>query len=490
MHHIRLASETDFAGWRKAARALILQGIPPADTTWQVAGRDAELFAPTDIASSPGATAGFTVPKAFIELAATAILHRNPERFGLLYRMLHRLHGDPTLLQIPTDADLASLHALAKAVRRDEHKMHAFVRFREVKGESGSHFIAWFEPAHHIVELAASFFVNRFANMIWSILTPEQCAHWNGEDLLFSAGVPKSAAPSEDRVEDIWRSYYASIFNPARLKTKAMQAEMPKKYWRNLPEASLIRPLTEQAERMKRAMIAAEPATPRPVLQRKEPTMPRASKPETTLKRLHAEAEHCRACPLWKDATQVVFGEGPANAEIMFVGEQPGDKEDLAGKPFVGPAGQMFDRALKEAGIARDKTYVTNAVKHFKFVPRGKIRLHQKPSTPEIRACRQWYEAERATIRPALVVALGATAAQSVLGKAVTIGKVRGDIVETSDGVKALVTVHPSYLLRLPDADAQKREYAKFIDDLKIAARALKDLAKKDLAKKGTAQAA
>jgi DNA polymerase len=178
----------------------------------------------------------------------------------------------------------------------------------------------------------------------------------------------------------------------------------------------------------------------------------------------------------------VVFGEGPANADIMFVGEQPGDKEDLAGKPFVGPAGQMFDRALKEAGIARDKTYVTNAVKHFKFVPRGKIRLHQKPSTPEIRACRQWYEAERAAIRPALVVALGATAAQSVLGKAVTIGKMRGDIVETPDGVKALVTVHPSYLLRLPDADAQKREYAKFIDDLKAAARALKGLAKKDSA--------
>jgi len=185
---------------------------------------------------------------------------------------------------------------------------------------------------------------------------------------------------------------------------------------------------------------------------------------------LRDEAADCRACHLWKDATQTVFGEGPQHASVMMVGEQPGDKEDLAGKPFVGPAGQMLDKALKEAGIVRDKVYVTNAVKHFKFVPRGKFRLHQKPATPEIKACRPWYEREKASVKPELVVAMGATAAQSVLGKITPIGKTRGRIIEADDGTQVLVTVHPSYLLRLPDEDARAREYAHFVDDLRIVA--------------------
>jgi uracil-DNA glycosylase family protein len=193
-----------------------------------------------------------------------------------------------------------------------------------------------------------------------------------------------------------------------------------------------------------------------------------------SLKTLREEAADCRACPLWKDATQTVFGEGPPQVEIMLVGEQPGDKEDLAGKPFVGPAGQMLDRALKEAGIDRKKIYVTNAVKHFKFVPRGKIRLHQKPNTQEIKACRPWYERERAAIKPALVVAMGATAAQCVFGKITPINKNRGHPIDLNDGIRALVTVHPSYLLRLPDADARAREYQRFVDDLKIAAALLR----------------
>jgi len=194
----------------------------------------------------------------------------------------------------------------------------------------------------------------------------------------------------------------------------------------------------------------------------------------SSLQTLREEAAHCRACPLWKDATQTVFGEGPAHAPAMLVGEQPGDKEDLAGKPFVGPAGLMLDRALQEAGIDRKKVYVTNAVKHFKFVPRGKIRLHQKPTTPEIKACRQWYERELAAIKPALVVAMGATAAQSVFGKITPINKNRGRLIELDDGIKALVTVHPSYLLRLPDEADKAREYERFVSDLRIAAALLR----------------
>jgi DNA polymerase len=192
---------------------------------------------------------------------------------------------------------------------------------------------------------------------------------------------------------------------------------------------------------------------------------------------LRAKAAECRACPLWKNATQTVFGEGPGHAPLMLVGEQPGDKEDLAGKPFVGPAGRMLDRALEEAGIDRDQVYVTNAVKHFKFVPRGKVRLHQKPNTAEIRACRQWYERELATIRPVLVVAMGATAAQSVFGKVTPINKNRGHLIEL-DAIKTLVTVHPSYLLRLPDQEAKAREYDRFVADLRIAGAELRKAAR------------
>ena len=375
------------------------------------------------------------MPAKFVELAKIAILHRNPERFALLYRLLVAAAQPITIClrsrPIPTCADIA---AMAKAVRRDEHKMHAFVRFREVGRENKSHYVAWFEPEHHIVELAAPFFARRFADMPWSILTPDLCAHWDGHAVSITPGVSKSEAPTEDRLEETWRSYYASIFNPARLKVKAMQKEMPKKYWRNLPEASLIKPLIADAERRASAMIADAPTQPHKAQKRMEPAMPRKPAASSdSIAVLREEAADCRACPLWKDATQTVFGEGPQRAQIMLVGEQPGDKEDLAGKPFVGPAGQMLDRALEEAGIDRTKVYVTNAVKHFKFVPRGKIRLHQKPNTPEIRACRQWYERELASIKPDLVVAMGATAAQSVFGKLTPINKTRGRLIDLDE---------------------------------------------------------
>jgi len=186
------------------------------------------------------------------------------------------------------------------------------------------------------------------------------------------------------------------------------------------------------------------------------------------LRTLAAEAKACRVCPLWAQATQTVFGEGPDSARIMLVGEQPGDVEDIKGRPFVGPAGHLLDRAMAEAGLARDRTYVTNAVKHFKFVPRGKRRIHQKPNSTEIRACNPWLEQELALVDPALVVAMGATAAQGVFGKAMPIGKNRGRVLEHG-GRKVVVTVHPSYLLRLPNEEVKHREYAAFVADLKLA---------------------
>lgn len=479
MQYIALASETDFNGWRQAARDLMLRAVQPADVAWSVRGRAPELFETSAAPPVAAAQGGFNVPAKFIELARMAILHRDPQRFALLYRLLWRLRSHPDLMHIATDHDVARVQAMARAVHRDQHKMEAFVRFREIGREPHNRFVAWFEPEHHIVEATAPFFMRRFADMAWSILTPDVCAHWDGHAISITPGVDRATAPSQDRLEETWRTYYASIFNPARLKVKAMQSEMPQKYWRNLPEARLIKPLITEAGRRSGEMIATAATEPRKPQRREEPVMTEHSAKTTgeTLDTLRAEAADCRACHLWKDATQTVFGEGPRRAPLMLVGEQPGDKEDLAGKPFVGPAGQMLDRALQDAGIDRDKVYVTNAVKHFKFVPRGKIRLHQKPTTAEINACRPWYERERAAIQPALVVALGATAAQSVFGRITPINKTRGRLIELDQHTQALVTVHPSYLLRLPDPDAKAREYDRFVDDLKIAAALLRRLA-------------
>jgi DNA polymerase len=182
---------------------------------------------------------------------------------------------------------------------------------------------------------------------------------------------------------------------------------------------------------------------------------------------LKDEAEHCTRCDLYKYATQTVFGEGSLKADILFVGEQPGDQEDLAGRPFVGPAGQVFNAALEEAGIDRARTYVTNAVKHFKFVQRGKRRLHSKPNGGEIQACRWWIDHERDLIKPPITVALGATAARSLIGKVVTISGTRGQPITLADGGECWVTIHPSFLLRIREEEDRHAERKRFVDDLK-----------------------
>jgi len=190
-----------------------------------------------------------------------------------------------------------------------------------------------------------------------------------------------------------------------------------------------------------------------------------------SLSGLRKAENECRRCPLYKHATQAVPGEGPSHAKVMLVGEQPGDKEDLAGKPFVGPAGRVLDQALADAGIPRNETFVTNAVKHFKFEPRGKRRLHKKPNAHEIERCKWWFEQERAIVEPEVIVALGASAARSVMGRAVTIGKLRGEALRLEGGTRAVITIHPSALLRMQDAAEKRAAYAAFVKDLKVVAR-------------------
>ena len=242
MNEAVLAHQTDFDGWRQAARALVLDGVKPEDVTWNVGGEE-ELFAAATTPQPGSSTETFNVSARFVELAKIAVLHRDRERFALLYRLLWRFRRQHELLDVATDPDVIGVTTMAKAVRRDELKMHAFVRFREIGRERKARYVAWFEPEHHIVELAAPFFARRFADMPWSILTRDLCAHWDGFAISFTPGVSKAMAPTSDRLEETWRRYYATIFNPARLKVKAMSTEMSKNYWRSLPEAPMIKPL-------------------------------------------------------------------------------------------------------------------------------------------------------------------------------------------------------------------------------------------------------
>ena len=253
-----------FAAWREEARALLRQGVSPDEVLWCDDAREAPLFAAEVSGSSTlPLTSAPKVSAAFLDLAQTVSAHTAPARWALLYRLLWRLtHGhEPHLLALATDAEVRQAQEWAKAVRRDIHKMHAFVRFRLVghDEETGrEQFVAWFEPEHGIVRLAAPFFEKRFAGIDWSILTPRECAHWDGAALHFTPGVARESAPDEDALEELWRTYYRSIFNPARLKVKAMQAEMPKRYWKNLPEAPLIQELITGSDERVRAMIRTE----------------------------------------------------------------------------------------------------------------------------------------------------------------------------------------------------------------------------------------
>jgi DNA polymerase len=248
-----------------------------------------------------------------------------------------------------------------------------------------------------------------------------------------------------------------------------MKSEMPVKYWRNLPEAELIPSLIRGAKQAEAEMIARATTEPPTRHMRAEARRPEPEEAEeiTSLADARAAIQGCHRCPLYEYATQAVFGEGPRTAEVMFVGEQPGDQEDLAGKPFIGPAGQIFDRALDTVGLDRRRVYVTNAVKHFKFEPRGKRRIHQRPNAGEISACRFWLELEREFVRPKLVVAMGATAVHSLMGKAASISSLRGRKLQLPGGAALLVTVHPSYLLRIPEAERKAEELKKFEADLR-----------------------
>ena len=249
----------DFEGWRRLARAALQAGIPPEEVAWRAAGSPPDLQLSGVLRGHDGATV--RVPPGFVDLARQVICHRSGQRFALLYRLLWRIaQGERALLEICTDPDVRRAGRMAQSVRRDQHKMKAFVRFRQIAGVRPEQFVAWFEPEHHVVDAVAPFFCARFAGMRWSILTPERSVHWDGAALSFAAGARRESAPADDALDDLWRTYYAHIFNPARLKVQAMRAEMPVRYWHNLPEARAIGPLGRAARQQTGDMIEAAPS--------------------------------------------------------------------------------------------------------------------------------------------------------------------------------------------------------------------------------------
>ncbi len=471
MQQICLPTVGTFKSWRMAARGLLAARVPPDAVLWSRGEAVPDLFAET---SAPTMSARQAVPRRFLDLAEHVIWHRDPERFARLYGCLWRLTRHELQLSDRGDPAIAKLNALAKEVRRDKHKMTAFVRFREISDAGGKRrrFAAWFEPSNYIAEPIAPFFANRFGDMDWTIFTPDLTVSFVDGGIGFSDGQPRPPLP-DDATEDLWRTYFRNIFNPARLMVKAMQSEMPKKYWKNMPEAALIPELIETAHARAKSMAEAAPTMP-PAragrITKRLHTVQRAISPDVD--RVLSDLAACRRCPLWKSATQAVPGEGPRDARIMIVGEQPGDQEDLSGRPFVGPAGQVLDAAMARAGLDRSAAYVTNAVKHFKYTAQGKRRVHQTPTSDEIHHCRWWLDVEMASVRPDLVIALGGTALESLTGTRHRLLKRRGHLDCTPDGTPILVTVHPSYLLRLPAGDRSAQE-ARFVADLTKAREAL-----------------
>lgn len=421
MHRVALAGETDWNGWRDATRALVMAGVAPNDIAWSVNGEPDTL---------PITEGRFAVPGALVRLTQLAIQARAPDRFVMLYDLIARAH-DGTL-SLNDDPDVALARRLALAVRAEAHRMRTHLRFMPIGGRH----LGWYGPAHYVLEANALVLAQRYPSMRLSILTPDLAAHIDAGAARFGPGA--RGIDDDGALSAWWEAHGAAALDAARVETA-------------IPPAEALDEAPRSPDRPSIGPIVFNP--------RRDPALAEAA----------AEAMSCQRCGLFDQASQTVFGEGPADARVMFVGEQPGDQEDVIGRPFVGPAGQLLDQALEEAGIDRRAVYITNAVKHFKFTPRGGRRIHQPPDAAEIEVCRFWLDVETVRLRPRLIVLMGGSAARAVLGRPVTVTRERGRPFALADGTPAMITVHPSYLLRILDGQSKAREYAAFVRDLGLA---------------------
>lgn len=462
----RICFTPTLGGWLAAATAQLGRTNRPLKILWTEETSDQQpitglfdepgLDIPIELEPPTGAHHQHRkIPRRFLTLAEAVACHRDGRKWALLYSVLWRLtFSQPRLLDIEVDDEVRLLLRMQRQVYRDTYHMKSFVRFRRVADTAGEHYVAWHQPDHDVLPLAAPFFVERFATMRWSILTPDRSAHWDGEVLRFSPGVVQCDAPTDDTIDEVWRTYYATTFNPARINLGAMQAQLPRRFWKSLPESRLITPLRHGVRASVERVVNSRQRTAAVSL-------------AGGLSDLEQAAATCTGCDLHRAATQTVFGRGPAHARVVLVGEQPGDHEDLAGEPFVGPAGEVLNYALAEAGLNRTELYVTNAVKHFRFVLEGRHRRHQPPRPSEIMACRPWLEAELKAVQPEIVVCLGRTAAQSLIGGQISVVHQHGRFFSSPFAPHILLTFHPSSILRARDRASHDRLFALLVDDLK-----------------------
>lgn len=475
---IEIEFKPDFANWRRAARRLLSEGVHPDDVSWVPAGEEQGrlMFA---VEPSTEGLAGVgevnhsanhgtpaRVPRAFMEAAELAAVHREPRRWQVLYRILWRLnHGEPHLLNIEVDDDVMLLMRMAKAVGRDIHKMHAFVRFRKVLGADPEApedpvYIAWHCPDHAIFRLAVPFFVRRFRTMTFAILTPDGSAYWDQHRLEYGPGVPEGMAPQlEDELETLWCSYYGAIFNPARIKTKAMKKEMPVRHWRTLPETALIGELLASSEARVAQMLKDQPTSAQPFV----------PKDASDLGVLREAATRCGGCNLCERAQSLVFGHGPAKARIVIVGEQPTDSDDRLAEPLSGPERVILGEALSAAGVRLDDVYLTHAVKHFKHQEINGIRHYKKPAPRDVAACRPWLAAELQLIKPEIIICLGASAALSVLGRMIRLADERGKRLQSTWSTRTFVTENIAAVLNIKDEDERASAVTRFYSDMNTA---------------------
>ena len=436
------ARASDFASWRAQARRLVEAAVRPEDVQWDD-GVQASLFGmghvvvpekPTPATSSQVAK----VPAAFLEKAAVASFHGDPQKYAVLYRPLWKLtRVDGKVLEDPLDPDTERLRRMLRDVAEEEHDMHAFVRFRQ----RGDRWVAWYRPRHPVLPRVAPFFARRYPSMPWTLFTPEASAHWDGVEIHYGPGAGTDVAPPPDALDDLF-------------VTSRIRAQLPE----GAVMSRLARESVTRVSKLSRRHVSASPAL---LPERRD------------LDSLRTAACDCRACPIGERATQMVFGEGPPNAQLVIVGEQPGDEEDRAGRPFVGPAGRLLDELLASANLPRDQIYVTNAVKHFKWEPRGKRRLHSRPIASEMDACKGWLLAEIEAIQPRMILCLGATAAQSFAGSGFRVSRDRGKPTGTPWSEWWMASYHPSAMLRAAN-DAERRALESTLrEDLVLTRQAL-----------------
>jgi len=436
----------DFESWRAVARQLLRERVPPSEVRMMDCEQDSTLWTADFVSGDGGPDPQISVPRQFLETAKHVACHINPLRWQLLYSVLWRLRQNRELLKVETDDEVKTVLFMEQQIRRDAERMQTGVKFEQIQVEpQNERLIAWHRPDYAIVELAAPLFAERFVRSRWSILTPYRSVHWNPErrKLEFGGGVPRFTMPRKEELKQLWLAQRGALAQPARKQPQPVRVESTQ---------HRLQPMFGDKFRVQTAATA------------------KAFVPGSLeLPVLNDAVQRCQGCELHQCATQAVFGVGPADARIMLVGEQPGNDEDIACKPFVGPAGKLLDRALIEAGIQREAVYITNAVKHFKFERRGSKRIHRTPQMTEIKACKPWLEAEIRAVKPEIIVCLGATAAKSVLNLQNLLMKHRGQIFNSPYAEKVIATIHPSAILRVEDPLTSEQLFQTLCRDLKLA---------------------